>query len=426
MNRKFVFESFEAFVEFEERQINENKGDSEITPESVVGLVQKMLEKQKEMGKDHLRFKKFTSTKNPYDEWQNAGGFKQLKDNPLKIAGAFAAPYLFDELTDEQKENLYEAIAKNLNNKGFNKIKEVEERISKKKSLGNSPVIYIYASDAEIEEDEPAVETIEYSLVEKVDENGIFKDNEWELKDESFTSPEMKSKLVDPIKEIVSDFASGAIKEIEYITIQSSASRYRNTGVSEGISWGELSYNRGETIAKIFRAAADEYALTDEQRKTLQNKITIDFGGSNGDGTSGPNPISPIAFGYYDENSKFIRENGDYDKKRSTLVIDTLDEKGKPTGEIIIDTIEPDSDKSAYDKYKYVNVVIKATKLEESFSPQILPYSTEDTEYNPDFKMPRKNPLKKNKLFPPIERKGKARGSGKIGKGSGRGKCPEL
>jgi hypothetical protein len=426
MNKKFVLESFEAFIEFSGNSINEAQGGSEITPESVVGLVEKMLQKQKEMAKSHLRFKKFASSKDPYGDWKNSGGFEGLEGNPLNLAGAFAAPYLFDKLTDEQKKNLYIEVSKNLNNRGFNKIKEVEEKINKKESLGRSPVIYVFSSDVEIRNEDGEKENVEYSFIEKADENGIFKDNEWELKDSSFNSPEMKAKLVDPIKQFVSDFASGEITDIEYINIQSSANRYRNTGAAEGISWGELSYNRGVTIAKIFKTYSEEYGLSDKQWESLKNKIEINFGGANGDGTSGPNPIDPIAFGYYDKNSKFIRENGSYDKKRSTLVIDKLDEIGKPTGEIITNTIEPDSNKSDYNKYKYVNVTIKATILTSNSVTPLERVKDVKNEYDPGFKMPKKDPEKKPKLIPPIDGPGRSKGSGKPGRGQGRAKCPEL
>jgi hypothetical protein len=274
----------------------------------------------------------------------------------------------------------------------------------------------VVGSSVKIKEPGKSPEIIETQLLAEEDENGIFKDNEWELKDSSFSSPEMKSKLVDPIKQFVSDFASGEITDIEYIVIQSSANRYRNTGISEGISWGELSFNRAKTIAGIFKAAADEYELTESQRKTLQDKISIDYGGSNGDGTSGPNPVDPIPFGYYDKSGKFIRDNGTYGK-RSTVVIDEIGKDGKPTGKITTETIEPDGDKSAYEKYKYVNVVIKYTKTD---ADDIVTFKKTDEkfEYKGSYRMPRKT-----SKIPPPKRKPQRR-IGTPGRGQGKGECP--
>ena len=54
----------------------------------------------------------------------------------------------------------------------------------------------------------------EYEFLDETEENGIFKDNEWELKDSSFNSPETKAKLVDPIKEFVSRVSAMEGREI--------------------------------------------------------------------------------------------------------------------------------------------------------------------------------------------------------------------
>jgi hypothetical protein len=422
MNKKFVLESFQAYLDIELNQLNEAKGPSEITPESVVGLVQKMLEKQKEKGKTSIRYKKFATQEDPYAAWKASPEASNPSES-VRFSSAFAAPYLFDKLTEEQKKELYNEISESLNKNGFKKIKDVEKLIEEKVNLASSPVVYITTKETKIPAPEPSAEAkmIEYEVLKEEDEHGIFKDNEWELKDSSFSSPETKAKLVDPIKDFVSGFASGAIKDIDYIVIQSSANRYRNTGISENVSWGELSFNRAKTIAGIFKAAADEYKLTEEQRKLLQSKISIDYGGSNGDGTSGPNPVDPIPFGYYNEAGKFIQNNGSYDKKRSTVVIDKLSAEGKPTGEITTKTIEPDADKAAYEKYKYVNVVIKANISEVEEEAVFIPTEGRtDIEYKPGFKMPRKegSGTQKEKNRP------RRKIIGIPGKGQSKGVCP--
>jgi hypothetical protein len=426
MINKFVLESFNSYLDLIAVQINESKGPSEITPESVVGLVQKMLAKQKEEGKTSIKFKKFAMQEDPYAAWKADQGDGQTEEGAIKFSSAFSAPYLFDKLTEEQKNTLYEEISESLNSRGFKKIKEVEKLIQEKNTLISPPVVYIVTSSTKtpgplVKVREGEIE--EYQILKEEDEHGIFKDNEWELKDSSFSSPETKAKLVDPIKEFVSNFAAGNVKDIEYIVIQSSANRYRNTGISENVSWGELSFNRAKTIAGIFKAAVDEYNLTEEQRKLLQSKISIDYGGSNGDGTSGPNPVNPIPFGYYSEAGKFIQNNGSYDKKRSTVVIDKLDAEGKPTGEITTKIIEPDADKAAYEKYKYVNVVIKAKISESIPAEEWQPTEIEKDEYKPGFKMPRKEGTggtsKKNRLNRP-----RRKILGKPGKGQSKGVCP--
>jgi hypothetical protein len=426
MNRKFVLESFQAYLDLELNPINEDKGTSEITPQSIVGLVQKLLDKQEELSAKNIRFKKYTSQADPYAAWKADQGETpaQTGEGELKFTSAFSAPYLFNKLTPEQKEDFYEEFSKTLNDYGYKKLKEVEKLISEKTTLITPPVVYVVTSKTKVPGPLVPVEgkPEEYDLVKEEDEHGIFKDNEWELKDTSFNSPETKAKLVDPIKEFVSGFASGNIDNIEYIVIQASANRYRNTGIAENVSWGELSFNRAKTIAAIFKSAADEFNLTEEQRTLLQSKISIDYGGSNGDGTSGPNPMDPIAFGYYNEAGKFIQNNGSFDKKRSTVVIDKLDGEGNPTGEATTKTIEPDADKAAYEKYKYVNVTIKATIKDIIPTEEWIPTEIENVEYKPGFKIPRKG----------VPSKGSGTGGnsprrkiiGKPGKGPSRRGCP--
>jgi hypothetical protein len=217
MRKKFVLESFQAYLDIELNPLNEAKGTSEITPESAIGLVQKMLEKQKEQGKVNAKFKKFAVEKDPYSAWKATQDSNPLGEGELKFSSAFAAPYLFDKLTEEQKKDLYEEISESLNNKGFKSIKEVEKLIAEKANLSSPPVIYIVTKETKIPAPKPTseAEMIEYDILKEKDEHGIFKDNEWELKDTSFSSPETKAKLVDPIKEFVSKFASGGVKEIE-------------------------------------------------------------------------------------------------------------------------------------------------------------------------------------------------------------------
>jgi hypothetical protein len=431
MNRKFVFESFEAYLEFSEREnlpILE-KETPKITEDEVKTLVQEILKKQKELLGSSGTFKEYLGAKDPYKLWledwrnkpENKGKSYPPEGDGLNRFSAFAAVYLWDKLTEKQKQEIYTGIRIGLEGRGytFNEIKKINQN---RKTLLTRPYIVITPTDI-VKEIIITGDDVDYPLFPQEDESKLFKDNEWDLNNESFEEGQ-KEKIVSAIRDVLSQYSTGSL-QIESVSIVSSSSRYRNTGKAESLSWGELSYNRAVTIAKIFGLVADEYNLGEEKKEELRKLISIDSNGSNGDGTSGPNPIDG-RYGYYDKNSKFIDDNKgtsngkSFDSSRSTAVLSDLDDVGKPTGVLTSATIELDSNKNDYDKYKYVNVIVKGKASEkQSIKPEY--FKTKETEYSPGYLLPTKEGITppSPRILPPIRR------SKAIKPGKAR-KCPLL
>jgi len=468
MKNKFVLESFDSYVAFVSGEINEAKGDFVPTMDFVKEYVVKLLAKQKEfaIGEDG-RLAKYASQKDPVEGWlKNWRGQKknQGKEYPSSLGayyGAAFAPFLWDKLKEEQKEQLYKDLLKKIKNSGFDgnllvsAEKQINNLIEKKKSASMSPYISILPSAIKIEKPEVAPKREEPFTVIGIDaeeQDKVFKDNRWgsgvdsqggKVNADAFQNPEVLASIKNTIGSFMKQYASGNVK-INSIEIESSASRYRNTnekgGKAENLSWGELSYNRAITIAQLINESAIENKISEEKIKELQSKISIFSDGANGDGTGGPNPPAGNRFGYYDQNGKFIDDNGTFaneikkdtsldekkkaEKNRSLLVIAELDEKGKPTGKYTTRTEAPKASPADYNQFRFVRFTMNAIAIISE--PEVTPVAPEK-EASVDYKVyssfPKDEPWfggggsksKKSKKNP-----------GKPGKGQKRRKCPEM
>ncbi len=395
MNSKFVLESFEAYLGLVGEQMNEAKSDFTPTIDFVKGFVTNLLEKQKELGKKSETFVKFADKENPYEAWLtewkgrklNAGKNWPDKSSPKspKFYGSFAAPYLWPKLTDAQKNQVYEDFLKLIKKSGYEKENQINNLVSDKKQLFLDPYISITPSFVELPATEKTV-PLPFTVVGLTEgqEGKLFKNNRWGSGTDSASgkvNPDAFQDLsaLEDIKKTIGDFmkkyANGGISEVTSIQIESSASRYRNTSDNGGkalnLSWGELSYNRAITIIDLFREAAEENNLPEDKKKELQGKIAIDSKGRNGDGTSGPNPPTPLRFGYYDEKSKFIENNGTFSKgkdetqNRKLKVIAELAEGGRPTGKYTTQEEDPKTGPADYDQFRYVNFTIIGKSIED-------------------------------------------------------------
>jgi hypothetical protein len=401
---RFVLESFEEFLAMNTKPsaLNEAK-EFELTKDQVKEFTKSVLAKQKELGKKAEIFGKYAKMEDGYNKWLESWKAKDKnkgKDFPAagetypstKFAASFAAPYLWDKLADAEKDFIYTAIFNSARKNGYKNIQELNETLEDKGTQMAPPVIYVFPKTVELPTEviKGKEEAFAYDFLTDDEEKSVFKDNRWENSEDAYFSPEMKSKMDRAVDQFVSDFASGLIKDVKYINIESSASRYRNTEGAEKISWGELSYNRANSIVQLFKAAADKYDLSEEKRTILQNTIKLNTKGSNGDGTSGPNPVDPIPFGYYDPKGTFVLNNGTFDKNRSTIVMAELGPGGKPTGKYTTKVQEPDASKDMYDEYKYVNVAVGGTALISDEIPAEAPKPKFETTYSSAFKLPAK------------------------------------
>lgn len=468
MKNKFVLESFDSYVAFVNGEINEAKGDFVPTLDFVKEYVVKLLAKQKEfaIGEDG-RLAKYASQKDPVEGWlKNWRSQKknQGKEYPASLGASFGAafaPFLWDKLKEEQKEQLYKDLLKKIKNSGFDgnllvsAEKQINNLIEKKKSASWTPYISILPSAIKIEKPEVAPKREEPFTIIGIDaeeQDKVFKDNRWgsgvdsqggKVNADAFQNPEVLASIKNTIGGFMKQYASGNVK-INSIEIESSASRYRNTnekgGKAENLSWGELSYNRAVTIAQIMNESAIENNIPEDKIKELQSKISIFSDGTNGDGTGGPNPPVGNRFGYYDQNGKFIDDNGTFaneikkdtsldekkkaEKNRSLLVIAELDEKGKPTGKYTTRTEAPKASPAEYNQFRFVRFTMNAIAIISE--PEITPVAPEkeaSVAYKVYSSFPKDEPWfggggsksKKSKKNP-----------GKPGKGQKRRSCPEM
>lgn len=456
MNNKFVLESFQSYLEFAESKINEGKGEFTLDLDFVKSYVEKIIEKQKEMVSTSTIFSKFEKDKNPYESWlANWKKMHEGRDWPdkkspiaLHVYGSFAAPYLWDKLVPEQKDAIYKDMLSLMKGSGYKTEKEFNKLLKDKSTIGAKPYVAVIPSFVEIPPTEtPVPGKITIDGIDADIQNKVFKDNRWgsgedsageKVNPEAFQDPAVLADIKKEIDSFMQKFASGEIVKINSFKVESSASRYKNTNDSKGgraekLSWGELSYNRAITILNLFSEAADTYNLSDEKREELKSKIEIDSKGANGDGTSGPNPPLPgganpnIGFGYYDQNSKWVPDNGTFGKgktpeeNRKLLVIAELGEGGKPTGKYTTATLDPEETSANYGKFRYVNFIIDADIVSKEPDMIVKLPGKKETKYTPKVGFPKTT----SDSGPPVKRKKKRRGIiGIPGKGTSPYFCP--
>lgn len=448
MHSKFVLESFQAYLEFSEKKINEGKEEFTLDLNFVKGYVDRLLQKQKEIASIKPPFSKFSKEKDPYDSWlsnfksKNKG--KEWPDvsnlNQYKFFGSFSAPYLWDKLTQEQKDAIYKQMLGLMKKSEYTKEKEFNKLIEEKKELNSKPYVAVIPSFVEIPPTStPVPGKVTIIGIDGGVENKVFKDNRWgsgqdsasgKVNSDAFQDPVVLEGIKKEIDTFIKKFAAGKITKITSIEIESSASRYRNTndkgGKAEGLSWGELSYNRAITILELFKESADANNLSKEKRKQIQEVTVINSKGTNGDGTSGPNPPAPIKFGYYDEKSKWVDSNGTFgngktpEKNRSTVIIAELGEGGKPTGRYTPLEDFPPVSPEKYADFRFVNFTIEAEEIDDEKPIIIKTEGKKEIKYTPAAGFPKTKPEK----GPPKERR--KRQVGKAGPGTNPFKCPEL
>ena len=252
--------------------------------------------------------------------------------------------------------------------------KQLEDKDGQPALVGQAPAILGYVDASEVEKKivvQPKKES--YSLLDEKSQKTLFLDNSWDL------DPTIGKQLRDQLYGLLERRKAGG--KILDLKIQSSASRYRNTGKAEALSWGQLAHKRALVINGMIKEILDELQIPDGDpiRQELNTVSKIDISGSNGDGTSGPNPTG-VRIGYYQVvskqtkdqtgSSKFVDKDGNDPAK---VYITKIDGFGNPEREPTVKEIPVLTSKDQYDQYKYVNVYIKAEEpAEKTGGPDIL------------------------------------------------------
>lgn len=211
--------------------------------------------------------------------------------------------------------------------------------------------------------EKPIIPALIISTTEKIDTSDYYLDNSWTLTpagvediEENFILPILETKE----KSIYSC--------INYIKIDTSASRFRNTGQASNMTFEELSKKRSDATYEYVIGRLKEIGITNW---CDGEKITLNYKGENGDGTSGPNPPS----GNY------------YVPKDGVSSQAVLDDKNR--GEFGT----PHKSKSEYNVHKYnrlsvgigFDFEVPPEENDPDRVPPVDPFKEEKTKYNVKF-----------------------------------------
>jgi hypothetical protein len=239
--------------------------------------------------------------------------------------------------------------------------KQIEDKGTDVSTTGQAPAILGYVDAREIEEieDSPGKDPQVFTLLDEKNQSTLFLDNSWDL------DPKVGKILREQLYGVFERRKSGGYTKILELSIQSSASRYRNTGKAENLSWGQLAFKRSQVIYDMMKEILEELQIPegDPIREELNSVAKMNINGSNGDGTSGPNPTG-VRTGYYtvskpqtknQTGSSTFKDVEGADK----LMITKIDGFGNPEGEPTEKKMAPLGSKEEYDRFKYVNVSVK-------------------------------------------------------------------
>ncbi len=157
----------------------------------------------------------------------------------------------------------------------------------------------------------------------------LYVNNQWEVSPEFVNS--FKINVIDKI-DLVKQINPNIPVSLISLDIQTSASRYRNTGQAAELSFQELSGYRNNSAKDYILATLQENGVTNIDAVTP----TQQYLGGNGDGTTGPNPPEPNAY----VNSGNVKMN--------TTPTEPRDKFG-----------EPHATPEEYDQYRYLKVSIR-------------------------------------------------------------------
>ncbi len=243
----------------------------------------------------------------------------------------------YASLTDDEKTFLIKAIATKMakidaENRHSGKYKEKVDGVDIRVILANSDLDEVKKKHPELALKEKRGEVIRekqwgdpgtpdkkieqapsftVDTIPSPDFHSLFSDNDWVV-DENSCDAGYLSSIVDQAAE-----SAGKDGKIEHISIESSASRYKNTGKAADKSFKQLSQLRAEGARDfIIKKLAEKGKIVSVE------DVDIDADGANKDGTSGPDP-----------DPKHPEKKADYDQYKFvhvSMYVSKLDEKQNP------------------------------------------------------------------------------------------------
>jgi hypothetical protein len=331
---EFVNESY-----YNQNTINEEKTGFIPSKEDIIKVLE-IQEKLKENFKGEKGNKKATQI------WGSLEAFNSLSEDLQAKA-----------ISDIQKS--FEKL--NIPENRYNKVLALLEDELKKggskalvKYRGSRQYFYIIVTKKTIEKTEPVktgeskppVKTEEIVLIDPLKTSYFFKNNMYEIKEdnlgETFTDSEYTKQVLDLIDQKIAEgyIAYNEDKNggITKINVEASCSRYRNTGSAVDLSWTELAYKRAGGFSKYIKASAEKVSKNDKEFVDKILSVTqLGYFGSNGDGSSGPDPDKndageTVKKGYYVKKgtkSQFVEVEGG-DLTMINVVDVTTGENGAP------------------------------------------------------------------------------------------------
>lgn len=202
-------------------------------------------------------------------------------------------------------------------------------------------------------------------------EPNLFENNEYDEAHATVFSAQI-DKLVTEVSQIMAGLNPPEGKPKAYIKsveLYSSASRFRNGGNAADFSFYELATKRLETAKNIIFNKLSAIGVGYDQ----STAVTTNPNGSNGDGTSGPNP--PIGYKYVPKGNVKMEPFCESNVKECKIGGKVV--KRNELG-------EPHANNADYEKYKYVRgtVVIVFNDLLETV-PKVTPPDKEKEELDP-------------------------------------------
>jgi hypothetical protein len=283
-----------------------------------------------------------------------------LKADPEEIGYAVAVLERFNKTYEEKN---WKKVGVGLDQETF--IKECE----------NDPIINNIPADEKLY----PTATFEFPLSPENDKN-LFKNNQWneayaeifvqEIKDLCAIIQKQMSGLTPP---------EGKPKAfLEAMYIQASASRLRNGGLAESLSFKQLSEKRLETAKAILtRELAAIGVLINTETKyyfDTDAKPTDTNPMGNGDGSSGPNP--PIGKGFIAKGNFPMSPNCGASDQSCTL-----------NGKTVLRTEcgTPHTNELEYDKYKFINGSVKLI-FNDDYTPEpdVTPSDEKEKKFEPE------------------------------------------
>jgi hypothetical protein len=288
------------------------------------------------------------------DSKNNWEALKQNEDED-KIAYAVAVLERFNETYEEKQ---WKKVGVGIDERTF------------RQEIKNDPVI----NDIPGEIKEYPFQTFDFPF-DMTSEPNLFKDNQWDEANATVFSQQVDT-LVGQVSEVLKGLNPPEGKPKGYIKaiyLESSASRFRNGGDAEDLSFLELANKRLETARNIIVNKLNAVGVGFDATTQFNYKPE----GTNGDGTSGPNP--PIGFGYIPKGNYKMTPNCGANTNSCTVnnKVVNRNECGTPL-----------ANKTQYDQYKYIRgsiVIVFNDTLNKT--PDVTPPDQEPTEDDPDIEI---------------------------------------